>query len=102
MLGGRVLENIGGKLNTAEYVAGVGAAGGNLPESQAGVPNDDRAALQNGERAMLPFSNEVTATSGERENSIIIRPVFENGPGKSYEYILVPESEVVGTTTPVE
>lgn len=102
MLGGRVLENIGGKLNTAEYVAGVGAVGGSLPESKIGVPDDERAALQNGERAMLPFSNEVTATSGERENSIIIRPVFEDGPGKSYEYILVPESDIVGTTTSAE
>jgi hypothetical protein len=102
MLGGRVLENIGGKLNTAEYVAGVGAISGNLSEPKVGIPDDEETALQKGERAMLPFSNEVTATSGDRENSIIIRPVFEDGPGKSYEYILVPESEIIGTTTPVE
>jgi hypothetical protein len=43
---------------------------------------------------MLPFSSDIVATSGARANSIIVRPVFENGEGKAYEYIVVPD----GTT----
>lgn len=95
-LGGKVLENVSGKLNTAEYVAGVGAALGGVPATSQAKPADEKDALKKGERAMLPFSNDVVATSGEKANSIIIRPVFESGEGKAYEYILVPES----TSTP--
>lgn len=94
MLGGRVLENIGGKLNTAEYVAGVGASLEGLSSTtEAAVISDNKDALKKGERAMLPFSNDVVATSGEKANTIIVRPVFESGPGKAYEYILVPEGQ---------
>ncbi len=100
-LGGRALEGVSGRLNTADYVAGVGATDSEPPSSVSlATPSDGRDALKKGERAMLPFSNEIIATSGSKENTVIIRPVFKDGPGKPYLYILVPEGE--SSTTPTE
>lgn len=96
MLGGKVFENIGDKLNTTSYVAGVGAAGGTIPPPLA--PTSTNTAKET-VSAILPFSNDIVATSGKKEHSIIIRPVFENGEeGKSYEYIITTTDSA--STTP--
>ncbi len=95
-LGGKVLENVGGSVNTASYVAGVGAISGSIPDSEKNTTADSQSS-QVDKPLILPFSNEITATSGASVDTVIIQPIFEHGKGKSYQYILVPESVATAT-----
>ncbi len=94
VLGGRVLENESG--SSRAFVAGVGAA---FPNEERGPSvGSDTDGTEKPASAMLPFSNDIVATSGKRENSVIIRPVSGGKEGKAYEYVLVPTSELSTTT----
>ncbi len=63
-------------------VAGVGAA--------TEEPHFPTAVSPSPSTVVLPFSDEVIVSKGATPNSIIVRPVFPDETGKSYEYRLVP------------
>ncbi len=95
MIGGTYLQSAGSSLNSATYVAGVGAAIDNSV-----LQNDSAATIAASRQrevgtpesgGILPFSNDIVATSGERTNTVIVRPVSRDGStGKAYEFMVVP------------
>ena len=96
MLSGNILQNIGGQINTVRYVAGVGAVDFTSPTP---TPSSATEPIpQKTEQSILPFSNEIATSTGEKLNSLIIRPLFLKGPGRAYEYTLTPEAEIASTS----
>ncbi len=95
LAGGILTGDLSGKLNTESYVAGVGAFGatenvvrvGDMPlPTQTLPPVESNTKTVN----MLPFSNDVVVTDGEKPNSVVVQPVFDDGVGKAYQYDIVP------------
>jgi hypothetical protein len=93
LFGGKLLVDISGS-SSLDYIAGVGAAG----ERAESVKDERTMASESGEQAALPFSNQLSTSTGETEDSLIVRPVFESGPGKAYEYKLVPATSSSSTS----
>jgi hypothetical protein len=69
-----------------EQVAGVGGVfeAGDERQRVAEVPAPATSSLR------LPFSDEVVVSAGSRPETVVVRPVFRSGQGKSYEFGIVP------------
>ncbi len=99
LVGGVLTGDIGGKLNTASYVAGVGQAFGAtntiVPANDVPLPTQTLPPVDSNTKTvnMLPFSNDVVVTDGEKPNSIVVKPVFDDGAGKAYQYDIVPTDD---------
>ena len=90
MLGGTYIQSVGSSVNSATYVAGVGAAldGATLAGSASPSSSEEVGTPVSG--GVLPFSNDIVATSGEKENTVVVQPVFGTSTGKAYEFMIVP------------
>ena len=44
------------------------------------------------------FSNDVVVTDGEKPNSVVVQPVFDDGAGHAYQYDIVPEGDSAPTS----
>ena len=69
--------------NAAVYVAGAAAA-------LSGPEQNEPASSGQANELILPFSDQVVVSLGTAPNSIIVRPVFKDKTGRSYEYAIVP------------
>ena len=90
MLGGTYLQSVGSSVNSATYVAGVGASQGGATLTGGVTPSPSEEVGTPTSGGVLPFSNDIVATSGEKENTVIVRPVFGTSTGKAYEFMIVP------------
>lgn len=94
LAGGMLTGDLGNKLNTASYVAGVGAAfsgDSGSPEGDTPLPTQALPPTENTNSVnMLPFSNDVVVTDGNKPNSVLVQPVFDDGAGKTYQFDIVP------------
>ena len=90
MLGGTYLQSVGSSVNSATYVAGVGASQGGATLTGGVTPSPSEEVGTPVSGGVLPFSNDIVATSGEKENTVIVRPVFGTSTGKAYEFMIVP------------
>ena len=95
MLGGTYLQSVGSSLNSATYVAGVGAALDNASLQNAAATTTPESRFREVgtpiSGGVLPFSNDIIATSGEKTNTVIVQPLSRDGSaGKAYEFIVVP------------
>ena len=95
MIGGTYLQSAGSSLNSATYVAGVGAALDNASLHNAAATATPASRFKEVgtpvSGGVLPFSNDIIATSGEKTNTVIVQPVSRDGSaGKAYEFMVVP------------
>ena len=78
--------------NTGYYLASVGVAKG----VQAIPDTTDESSSLAKKKFDLPFSDEVKLTPGADDHSILVRPIFKNSLGATYEYKIIP---VASSTT---
>lgn len=104
LAGGVLTGDLSGKLNTASYVAGVGKAFGVtstvVPENDVPLPTQALPPVESNTKTvkMLPFSNDVVVTNGEKPNSVLVQPVFDDGAGKAYQYDILPSGDSTSTS----
>ena len=80
LLGGFVSDRFGVELNSASYVASVGAT------KEMEHARSDQEVKQTPSAEILPFSNEVIVHTSTTSDSISITPVFKDGTGRAYQY----------------
>ena len=104
LAGGVLTGDLGSKLNTASYVAGVGQAFRAIPTivpvNDEPLPTQTLPSVDPNTKTvnMLPFSNDVVVTDGDKPNSVVVQPVFDDGAGKAYQYDIIPEGDSASTS----
>ena len=92
LLGDTYLKNAVGSVRPASTVAAVGAALGGSALATTSAPSSE-AERDTNTGGVLPFSNDIVATSGTEANTVIVQPMFPGGAGKAYEFVVVPISK---------
>src|SRR3989344_4728760 len=77
------MENTPVVSNSVSYVAGVGAAMGQLTAVHT---VEEVTTVSSDPNTVLPFSDEITVATGADAHSIVVQPIFRDSAGSAYEY----------------